>query len=93
MLSNTKITKDKELSFYTYPNPVKAGDKLSIFRKQEIAMGLTIYDFSGREISNYNLSESENSIILPASLIGGLYYIEFKTLNTVERQILKINTY
>lgn len=93
MLSNAKITKEKDLSFYTYPNPVKAGDKLSIFRKQEVAMALTIYDFSGREILNYNLPESENSIILPASLISGLYYIEFKTLNTVERQILKINTY
>ncbi|MES2616230.1 MAG: T9SS type A sorting domain-containing protein [Bacteroidota bacterium] len=93
MLSNDKITASKGMSFYTYPNPAKAGEKMGIFRKQEIAMGLTIYDISGREICNYNLPVTENSIILPASLISGLYYIEFKTLNTVERQILKINAY
>lgn len=90
MLELTTFKDKKSVSFYAYPNPVKAGEKMGISMKQEIAMGITLYDYSGREICKFDLPETENSIILPAGLTEGLYFVEYKTLNTTERQLIKI---
>ena len=74
-----------------FPNPLTAGGKLFIDLKTDLPMFARIIDINGKEISNYNLQGSENCIILPDNLVVGLYFIEFKTLNTIERQILNIN--
>ncbi len=74
-----------------FPNPLNAGEKVFINKKTDLPMFARIVDINGKEISNYNLHESQNYIILPDNLVGGLYFIEFKTLNTIERHILNIN--
>jgi hypothetical protein len=74
-----------------FPNPLTAGGKLFIDLNTDLPMFARIIDINGKEISNYNLQGSENCIILPDNLVVGLYFIEFKTLNTIERQILNIN--
>ncbi len=74
-----------------FPNPLSAGGKLFIEMKTDLPMFARIIDINGKEISNYNLHGPENYIILPNNLVVGLYFMEFKTLNTIERQILNIN--
>ena len=54
-------------------------------------MDIRIVDINGKEICNYNLHDSENSITLPDNLVKGLYFVEIKTLNTLERQLININ--
>ncbi len=91
LLDLPQVNSAKTNKILVFPNPLSAGDKLFIKRNTDLPMIARIVDINGKEINNYNLDVFQNCIILPANLEGGLYFIEFKTLNTIERQILNIN--
>lgn len=91
LLSVPQVFSTKKTSSLLFPNPLSSGDKLNIKRNLGVAMDIRILDLNGREVCNFNLHGSENSIILPANLVNGLYFIELKTLNTVETQTININ--
>lgn len=91
VLKTESVNSTKASKINLFPNPIKGGEKLFIDMNTDLSMFVRIIDINGKEIFNYNLHESENCIILPDNLVGGLYFIEIETLNTIERQILNIN--
>ncbi len=91
MLSAPYVFNTKNESTLLFPNPLSSGDKMNIKRNQDVAMDIRILDLNGREVCNFNLHDSENSIILPVNLVNGLYFVELKTLNTLETQLVNIN--
>lgn len=86
-----EINANLSKSIQMYPNPCKAGDKLSIKEPLESATKLNLFDELGRKIVELNLDSSDNSIILPLDLKSGVYYLQIETLNTKSHSKLIIN--
>lgn len=74
-----------------FPNPVKAGEKLSIKLPKEMTGTLSIIGLDGKKYFQANLDEMLQFVILPPDLISGLYVLQFETLNTKHTQKLIIN--
>jgi hypothetical protein len=74
-----------------FPNPAKAGEKLSIKQAKEMKGTLSIIGLDGKKYFQANLDEMLQFVILPPDLISGLYVVQFETLNTVHTQKLIIN--
>jgi hypothetical protein len=74
-----------------FPNPAKAGEKLTITNVPETALYLRLIGLDGQEICKLNLDINNNCIILPHYLSSGMYMIEYKTLNTIQFNKLIIN--
>ena len=74
-----------------FPNPAKAGEKLSIKQAKEMTGTLSIIGLDGKKYFQANLDEMLQFVILPPDLISGLYVVQFETLNTVHTQKLIIN--
>src|SRR5690606_22004211 len=76
LLEIDKIQGKKSSEIALYPNPCKPGEKLMIKGGIESASNLRLLDGLGRELTELNLDNSDNSIILPNDLSNGVYYLE-----------------
>ena len=91
MLTLVEKTSEKRLSVNAYPNPVKNGDKLYLANLPESLCSIRLISADGREICKLNLDINDNSVILPPGLNQGVYIVECKTLNTLQRLKLILN--
>ncbi len=93
LLNIPKNTLVKTTSVSCFPNPVKAGEKLVITNAPESPLYLRLIGVNGQEICKLDLDIKDNCIILPHYLSGGMYMIEYKTLNTIQYNKLIINNH
>lgn len=91
LLKLVEKTEANDLHLSAYPNPVKNGDKLYLSNLPESLCAISLIGADGREICKLNLDINDNSVILPPGLNQGVYIVECKTLNTVQRLKLILN--
>ena len=77
--------------FELFPNPIKAGENLSILSASELTGTISIMGLDGKKYFEADLDASNQTIILPPDLISGLYVLQFETLNTTLTKKLVIN--
>ncbi len=87
---NDVILRKKLNEMLVFPNPICAGEKLSIVSKQENIKKLIITDIRGVKRVVKNFDNYSNSIILDDYLPKGIYLIQVQTLNTLYNQKLII---
>jgi hypothetical protein len=89
--SGLQNTLDLDTKMALYPNPIKAGEKLSIKLSKEMTGTISIIGVDGKKYFQADLDEMHQFVILPLDLISGLYVLQFETLNTKHTQKLIIN--
>lgn len=79
--NNQNITRNTS-KINIYPNPTSSGEKITFDKTLENTCKISLIDYSGKVIKEYDLDKNENSINLPRNLASGIYFLNFKTLNT-----------
>ena len=77
--------------FKLFPNPLKAGENLSVLSSSDLTGTISIMGLDGKKYFEVRLDLNNQTIILPPDLISGLYVLQFETLNTTLTKKLVIN--
>lgn len=88
----TPVFENQNNNFLIFPNPVQAGNALTILHNSETPLTVFVYDLQGKQVFNQVIAASEKTVTLPAYLPAGPYLIRLQDVlgqNKTQKILLK----